>query len=139
MGLDNGVHLIVKEKLDLDDWMIFPEWAKIEFDEYSTEHYKDGYYYDICYWRKCWDLRERLMSAIDGKDQSKSPIDKPSQIDGMIDEIIYYLKNPEEWDRSIWELDEIVPILAQDIINLGWLKKYMEEHPKARAEFYDSY
>ena len=76
---------------------------------------------------------------IDGKDLGKSDIDKPSQIDEIIDEIIYFLKNPEEWDRSIWELDEMIPHLGQDIVNLSWLKKYMADNPTARAEFYDSY
>ena len=40
MGLDNGIRLITKQKLDLDDWQIKPEYCKIEFDEFDTNEYK---------------------------------------------------------------------------------------------------
>ena len=49
MGLDNGIRLITKQKLDLDDWQIKPEYCKIEFDEFDTNEYKNGYYYNVCY------------------------------------------------------------------------------------------
>ena len=49
MGLDNGIQLITKQKIDLDDWDIIPEYVHIEFDEFDTNEYKDGYYYNICY------------------------------------------------------------------------------------------
>ena len=47
MGLENGIQLIMKQKIDLDDWNIIPEYVHIEFDEFNTNEYKDGYYYDI--------------------------------------------------------------------------------------------
>ena len=45
MGLDNGIQLITKQNIDLDDWDIIPEYVHIEFDEFDTNEYKDGYYY----------------------------------------------------------------------------------------------
>ena len=61
MGLENGIQLIMKQKIDLDDWNIIPEYVHIEFDEFNTNEYKDGYYYDtwdsgqeepVYYWTK---------------------------------------------------------------------------------------
>ena len=47
----------------------------------------------------------------------------------------YYEENAD----SIWEFDEIIDNLFQQIINLKWLEGYMEDHPDVEVEFYDSY
>jgi hypothetical protein len=140
MGLDNGIHLKTKNKIDLNDWEITPDYVKIEFDEFSTKEYNDGYYYDICYWRKCWNIRHIILNIV-GKENDGGiyEIDKPSQIQNIINEIIILLENMEEWEQSIWTAKEMIPHLAQDIVNLSWLKKYKVEHPEAKIIFYDSY
>ena len=69
MGLDNGILLKTHNKINLDDWEIMPEYTTIEFDEFYTKEYKDGYYYEICYWRKYWGLRNDVMRDLRFKDE----------------------------------------------------------------------
>ena len=47
----------------------------------------------------------------------------------------YYENNAD----SIWEYNEYKDNIQQSIINLMWLKMYMESHPEVIAYFYDSY
>lgn len=47
----------------------------------------------------------------------------------------YYEDNAD----SIWEYNEYKDNIQQSIINLLWLKVYMESHPDVTATFYDSY
>ena len=47
----------------------------------------------------------------------------------------YYENNAD----SIWEYLEYKDNIQQSIINLMWLKMYMESHPGVTAYFYDSY
>ena len=47
----------------------------------------------------------------------------------------YYEDNAD----SIWEYPEYKDNIQQSIINLMWLKMYMESHPEVTAYFYDSY
>ena len=60
------------------------------------------------------------------------------------DHIKGYLDGTYNWDDddfggSIWTFEEMFPRLAQDIVDLGWLKSYLMTHPQAVAYFYDSY
>ena len=142
MGLDNGIQLITKQKIDLDDWDIMPEYVHIEFDEFNTNEYKDGYYYDICYWRKCSCIRNAILNNIFNEYNSEGgifEIDKSSQIEQIQDILIYHLLNPEAWRSAIWTLDEACRNIAQCIINLTWLKNFMAEHVGIRIIFYDSF
>ena len=47
----------------------------------------------------------------------------------------YYDENAD----SIWEYEDYKDNIQQSIINLLWLKMYMESHPDVIAYFYDSY
>lgn len=47
----------------------------------------------------------------------------------------YYNDNAD----SIWEYEEAYDNIQRSIINLIWLKTYMEEHKDVTAYFYDSY
>lgn len=47
----------------------------------------------------------------------------------------YYENNAD----SIWEYLEYKDNIQQSIINLMWLKMYMESHPEVTVYFYDSY
>lgn len=47
----------------------------------------------------------------------------------------YYDENAD----SIWEYEDYKDNIQQSIINLLWLKMYMESHPEVTAYFYDSY
>lgn len=142
MGLDNGIQLITKQKLDLDDWEIIPEYVHIEFDEFDTNKYKDGYYYNICYWRKCSCIRNSILNNIFNEYNSAGGqfiIDKTNQIEQIQDILIYHLLNPEQWRSAIWTLDEACHNIAQCIINLAWLKEFIQMHTFNKVIFYDSF
>ena len=142
MGLDNGIQLITKQKLDLDDWDIIPEYVHIEFDEFDTNKYKDGYYYNICYWRKCSCIRNLILNNIFNEYNSAGGIfviDKINQIEQIQDILIYHLLNPKQWRSAIWTLDEACHNIAQCIINLAWLKEFIQMHTFNKVIFYDSF
>ena len=142
MGLDNGIQLITKQKLDLDDWEIIPEYVHIEFDEFDTNKYKDGYYYNICYWRKCSCIRNLILNNIFNEYNSAGVIfviDKINQIEQIQDILIYHLLNPKQWRSAIWTLDEACHNIAQCIINLAWLKEFIQMHTFNKVIFYDSF
>ena len=142
MGLDNGIQLITKQKLDLDDWDIIPEYVHIEFDEFDNNKYKDGYYYNICYWRKCSCIRNLILNNIFNEYNSAGGIfviDKINQIEQIQDILIYHLLNPKQWRSAIWTLDEACHNIAQCIINLAWLKEFIQMHTFNKVIFYDSF
>lgn len=142
MGLDNGIRLIVKHKIDIDDWEIKPDYVRFPFD---VDERKDGWFeYEVCYWRKCWDVRRKILDilAIPNNDGGGIyRIEKPSEIYEIREVLIDFLRKPERWSDSIWSLDEYMECLAQQIVNLGWLYEYMHEHKgkNIKVEFYDSY
>jgi len=142
MGLDNGIHLIMRQKIDPKEDIIFNDFEKIDFDEFATNEYKDGYYYDVCYWRKCWNIRDMIFDALDADKNSLSDtytIDKPSQIQDIIDGLYRFLQNGEDWEDSIWDFEDMIPQLAQDIVNLSAVKRIMNDYTNVKVEFYDSY
>lgn len=49
--------------------------------------------------------------------------------------------NKETWEKSdtIWEYEEYLPILQQNIINLAIIASFMENNPDIYLVFYDSY
>ena len=142
MGLENGITLIIREKLDLEDWGVKPEYVSITFDEWGTEESDKGYVYDVCYWRKCWDVRSDIIKILNvGQGGGTYRIESVEQIFQIREALVNYLLCPEKWQDSIWSMDEMAPHLARDIMNLGWLADYMKEHKgeKIVVEFYDSY
>ena len=48
-------------------------------------------------------------------------------------------KTWEEEGDSIWDYDEELPILRQNVINLAIIAGFMENNPDVYLEFYDSY
>ena len=140
MGLDNGIHLITKHQLDLNDWEIKPDYVAISFDEFSTKEHNDGYYYDVCYWRKCWDLRNIIIDILGcSSEGGVYEIDKPSQLEEIQYAIFKCLKNPEDWRQYCWSIDEIAGNFGQSIIDLAWLIDYLKKDKTAKVTFYDSY
>lgn len=144
MGLDNGIILTLNHKIDVDS---IPYNVNIELDEYGlSDGRHKGFEYDICYWRKCWNIREKIIDILHApQDGGIYEIDKPDQILLIRDVIANFLAHPETWEEgfggSIWDIFEIAPSLIQNIFNLNWLYDYMEENKgaKIKVEFYDSY
>lgn len=135
MGLDNGIYL--KQKGDFNKEEV-PNHVKLEY--YASE--PDTAY--VCYWRKCWNIRGAILDNLTGRENENYEYELSiTDIDQIINVIVNYLDGTYDWDNddggSIWAFEEMIPKLAQDIINLGWLKSYLKTHPQAVAYFYDSY
>lgn len=135
MGLDNGITLYTKHEIDFNKE---PSYL-VKF----VNMFRAGVYeYDICYWRKCWDVRERIINILNaGQEGGAYEIDTPEQVIAIREALIDFLRQPEEWRDSIWEIGEILDTLGQQIINLTWLADYMTKHRNEYlvVEFYDSY
>ena len=139
MGLDNGIQLITRQKLDLNNYEIKPEYSKIQFDEFCTNEYHDGYYYDICYWRRHYNLRKDILNILKADQEGgKYDIITEQQLRDIQDAIIFYLKYPKEWD-DYFALEDCICGLAQDVVDISWLIEYLKIDKSAKVRFYDSF
>lgn len=132
MGLDNGISINTKyrgENLNLP-WYV-------EMGEFD----------DICYWRKCWGIRDDIVRLLhmDGKGGTCNL--EAEDIPAIIRVIEKYITGGQAyWDEaghSIWEFSEIKENLLQNVGNLLWLKEELERREAEGitdfAYFYDSY
>ena len=128
MGLDNGIVLKVKSTE-------LPLWVQkmIEFTPYNGV--------DICYWRKCWGLRDTILTKV-VYDYGDS---RYNLLEGDIHEIrkiLRYFSNRKRWEdegRSIWAYEDIRRRLFKQRIVLWWLERYLRKNPTVECYFYDSY
>ena len=116
MGLDNGI--IIKNKND----------TKKE---------------EICYWRKCWNIRRLIFDCITPDNKEEWCSEFRLSLNDLMD-IYYALKslNKENWNDnggSIWEWEEIKKGLKNDIKEINKLIKRMKRQPNLEIIFYDSY
>lgn len=128
MGLDNGIilrdvnskELVVNKLINLDN-----------LGNTSVE---------ICYWRKCWGIRNAIVEKLHLNDGEESKLDVEDI--PVIIKILFDFYGQTEWEEdadSIWEWDEFKDTLRQQIFNLVWLYNYVLEHPNVEVIFYDSY
>lgn len=136
MGLDNGIVLKLSDRKVPKD---FPEQEEWWIDSQEDVD-KDGEFH-VCYWRKCWDIREIILGVLHaGQEGGEYPVeaeDLPAIRRGIIK-----LLNPKTYEEnsdSIWEYDERVESELQMLLNMMWLENYLKTHPKDSAIFYDSY
>ena len=141
MGLDNGITLITRQKLTEHD---IPPYIHIDIDDWEDEHDNRGYHYEICYWRKCWNIRSIVFDINDNAiDNGIFELDM-KHVYQLEQKITEYIVDIQKWQddyeggRTIWDADDMLPHLAQDVVNLQWLENYMKKH-RAIVEFYDSY
>ena len=128
MGLDNG---IIIKNLPVEDYIYFRD----------IDVYEEDNEVEICYWRKCWNVRDAILKILKTEVDNKYII-KPEDIPAIIRKLEDFLI-PSNWEEgnSIWLYDEIVNDLINDIVNLSMLLLYMKLHPESEIEiyFYDSY
>jgi hypothetical protein len=128
MGLDNGItcHNIKIE--DIPYW-VKPPW---DFDKYN----------EIVYFRKHWGIRGEILEKLyyEKNNNSYSTIESEDIIP-IVKILMKYLDKEyyEDNANSIWEYEEAYDHIQQSIINLMWLKVYMESHPDVECVFYDSW
>ena len=132
IGLDNGVEVKRNEHTNN-----IPELKRFEYS-WDKEYEYD---FSICYWRKCWGLRNDVLWLLRKRWDEECRVDLTQE---NIDQIIELLKsyNSENWEDSIWEWDdEEYPYsekIKRDIENLKELRELMDKYD-LEVYFYDSY
>lgn len=133
IGLDNGV--IVRSTHRKLTRAMLPEGLVYPFD---TDYEDEGI--EILYWRKNWGLRNAVVKTFP-VDNWFYLIETSQQVFELIRIIISFM-NKEKWEEdgdSIWDYDEILPILQRDIMNLAIIASFMINNPDVYLVFYDSY
>ena len=140
MGLDNGVVIRSSKRQITRD--ILPQELIYPFEN----DYIAGEV-EIVYWRKNWNLRNAVLnsnvvSPIDEKAYEFS-IDTPAQVFELIKIIVSFM-NKETWEdyshgSTIWEYEDYLPILQQNVMNLAIIASFMMNNPDIYLVFYDSY
>lgn len=128
MGLDNGI--IVASKTPLEPIKI-PFYVKPDGIE-APDHIS------LCYWRKCWGLRNKVLTILKEKDDEYFYPLRAEDVRSIRKEIESFLFHPKTWDHSIWTWDEVKWRLLRDSMNLFWLESCLLED-RVEAYFYDSY
>ena len=136
MGLENGIVLKTKNSI-----IEKPSWVK--FIGNPAEHDDGSLEYDICYWRKCWNIREAIFNILEDDDRREWEFELSlNQVVAIRDRLCRFLTEGEDWEElgdSIWSFEEMIPVLTEDILNLSWLIGYMKKDVHAIVYFYDSY
>lgn len=127
MSLDNGIILKAKEELKV------PFYVNIHKYPMSVRTY------EICYWRKCWELRRRILNILGEKDNQNSYTLTPVQVKRIRRVLKQYLNSPTLWEENFWMWKEIKPTIRRGVRNLYWLELYMKKHKEAEVFFYDSF
>lgn len=137
MGLDNGIVLKAKEDIEV------PTFLEVRQANYPYEPIAAipaGKSEEICYWRKCWGIRNEIMWDI-GLDEDVYCCELTSDdVENIIIILEKYIRKDyyDEHHRSIWEWKRIVPSLMRQAEILSWANELLEED-KIELEFYDSY
>lgn len=134
MGLDNGI--MVKNVTNPKSIDILAKW--------QDPFYEDEVVYEICYWRKCWNVRGAILDIC----HENSPNDWERVLNiSEVCEIKGYLESLNEkiWDSdslyggSIWTWEEHEPHNQTHIEALTDLIEAMQYDSGMRVYFYDSY
>ncbi len=140
MGLDNGVVVRSSKRLVTRD--ILPKELVYPFDkDYTVGEV------EIVYWRKNWNLRNAVLDSNavlpTGANTYEFSIDTSAQVFELIKIIVSFMNKDtwedDEYGSTIWDYDEILPILQRDVMNLAIIASFMINNPDVYLVFYDSY
>ena len=137
MGLDNGI--LVRSNHRKITRVMLPEGLVYPWEE----KYDGPEGVEILYWRKNWGLRNRVVGTFPCEKAGEYYyiIETPAQVFELIRIIVSFM-DKERWEEdgdSIWDYDDILPILQQNVINLAIIASFMQNNPDVYLEFYDSY
>lgn len=129
MGLDNGICVKKTEytkRLGLFEDK-YPEYPDLD--------------YEICYWRKCWNVRNMIYSVI------KELPENNSQLELSAEDLINIRNGLKEYNKknwsereSIWIWKEIKPNIKKHIADLKILIRAKQIYgDQIEIYFYDSY
>lgn len=133
MGLDNGILLKVKNEKDY----------RKAYRMFEHEHWYDVDECSVCYWRKCWGIRNAILRVVDLSVTNEYEF--PVTLDNIDDVIVAfkYFLHKKEWEEeadTIWEWDENTRRnQARNLRGLRRLRRWLRRHPDDTAYFYDSY
>ena len=134
MGLDNGINIV---RNDYSNKIKALERFTVSYDRHKE------YPFEVCYWRKCWNVRADILNIVDQGDaeQYRFYLDISA-----IKDIIKVFKsyNRKNWQfggfrGSIWEWFEYKKLNRRHIRNLKRLARIMKKYPDLEVYFYDSY
>ena len=138
MGLDNSIVLRVN---------IFNKNIKIPKCFVHEVWYEQGDYM-VCYWRKCWGIRNKIITDVLKKEKYPDEcvfILTSNDITNII-KILKYYDNEKNWDMensTIWwyKEDKIHKQIKQQIKCLKKLYVFLKKQPTEDVVcyFYDSY
>lgn len=130
MGLDNGI--VMKYNPEV----VCIGWVKKELQVFGM-----GFIHDLCYWRKCWNVRDIIFSIV----HPKADNDTITMLTAdQLLEIAAALKklNKKTWYEgagSIWSWTEARRGIKKDIKNLKRAAKIKKKYPHTEIYFYDSW
>ena len=119
-----------------------------EFESFRDEYHQENEV-EICYWRKCWDFRNEIISSGLGISCSEVHNDPEDWILLTIPQVeefrnilakytdIEYVKE-HNWG-SIWIDKELVDIMKTELKRLDRFLMLMKQQPGLKVYFYDSY
>lgn len=141
MGLENGIVLQVRGKIDPDAAILkVPGIEKVDWYDNPEPGFT---YYDICYWRKYWNIREILFDNCHTKESNHAYPLTIKQLESIRDDIYCLICDGEAgWDtsRTMWSFEDSVGRLGWDIVRISELIRYLKtDTGYCEAFFYDSY
>lgn len=128
MGLDNGIYVV---RNDYSEKVPFLSAFREPFDE------NNEYPFTICYWRKCWGLREDIFRIVENTEDCGDT--ELSIYDILAIKNLLTTYNEYNWEESIWEWEEICDTIQYQISHLQLLYDLMLAYPDLEVYFYDSY
>lgn len=135
IGLDNGIEIYSNNKIR------YPKGVE-PWNDWCEDYWNnmDKYRLHLCYWRKCWNIRAELFSAVDCSDNGlyyRMDYDAVKRFYIALER----LNHKRAWENSdsIWTWKEYRDHLDQDLLNLEWLLYLMKDNPDIEVVFYDSY
>lgn len=138
MGLDNGIMLkvnILNKNIKVPKCFNHEEW------------YEPGEY-EVCYWRKCWGVRNKIITKVFKRERFSDEYTFEIVPDDVIKiiKILKYYDNKKNWDRdnsTIWwyKEDKIHKQIRRQIKCLRKLYSFLRKYHKKDVVcyFYDSY
>lgn len=139
MGLDSTIVLHTQSAVDSNE---LPDWVWLEKRDDSTNDYV------LVYFRKSYGFRHMMNRILEKYKIQVDPMggkyDLPNKInfiDDLQNGLYNFLLNPDDWDdeSQIFYMDTCYKTIAQAILNLTWMKQYMEKHPTVYLEYIDSF
>lgn len=141
MGLDNGIILRTKHEVKFPSELNMIECVDYGFaDDNKTVAF---YEYHLCYWRKCYSLRQDIIHDINMNSESYCKLLTIDDVKNIWHILNYYNKK-KHWNRaeSIWEWRDIKDSIRRHLLRLEWLIYFMKTHEDESdfaVLFYDSY